>query len=190
MSGNSELLLLSDPAPQSVIKSLIFDEVGPTSTINNNPDATYDFHIKGSNTQYLDLNESSIVVKLRVYNVVANLPLNLKAADDVAGCNFFLNALFKDVSLILNSRLVEGGNALYPYKSTIDQIFNFRESSRDFHHGGAGYGPRADRVALISRSMEVVLTGTLCLDFLNQPKLLLPGIDVHIRLTQNLIYSL
>ena len=95
MSGKSELLLFSDPAPQSVIKSSIFDEVGPTSTINNNPDATYDFHIKGSNTQYLDLNESSIVVNLRVYNVVANLPLNLKAADDVAGCNFFLNALFK-----------------------------------------------------------------------------------------------
>ena len=75
MSGKSELLLFSDPAPQSVIKSSIFDEVGPTSTISNNPDAIYDFHIKGSNTQYLDLNESSIVVKLRVYNVVANLSL-------------------------------------------------------------------------------------------------------------------
>ena len=152
MSGKSEFLLFSEPAPQSVIKSSVFDEVGPTSTFTNNPDATYDFHIKGSNTQYLDLNESSIVVKLRVHNIVAYLPIGLKAADDAARCKFFLNALFKDVSLTLNNRLVEGGNALYPYKVTIDQIFNFGESSREFHLGGAGYGTRGERVALIARS--------------------------------------
>ena len=58
MSGKSELLLFSDPAPESVIKSSILDEVSPSTTISNHSDATYDFHIKGSNTQYLDLNES------------------------------------------------------------------------------------------------------------------------------------
>ena len=116
MSGKSELLLFSEPAPQSVIKSSIFDEIGPSTTISNQPDATYDFHIKGSNTQYLDLNESSIVVKFHVYNIQGNLPIQLKATDDAAGCNFFLNALFKDVSLTLNNRLVEGGNALYPFQ--------------------------------------------------------------------------
>ena len=161
MSGKSELLLFSDPAPHSVIKSSIFDKIGPLTTISNHPDAVYDFNIKGSNIQYLDLNESSIVVKLHVHNIQANLPIQLKATDDAAGCNFFLNALFKDVSLTLNNRLVEGGNALYCYKATIDQIFNFRESSRDFHLGGAGYGTRGERVALTARSAEVVLTGTL-----------------------------
>ena len=173
ISGKSELQLFSSPAPQAVVDSAIFMDVNPTTSLSESS-GTIDFVINGSGTDYLDLNDSLLYVRLKV------LGADLRAMADTYNAtpsNFFLNALFSDVTLTLNDTVVEGGNHLYPYKATMDAIFNFNADAKRLQLEPAGFcNDEAIRKAWISQSKVLDLVGTLRLDFLNQPKYLLPGV--------------
>ena len=181
MSGKSELDIFRDISPQVVAESAHFQDVHPTTAL----DATtsiIDFSIQSSNVEYLDLNDTLISLRLKV---VKGDGTNIKAGDALhpVPSNYFLNALFSDVSLSLNDTVIEGGNSMYPYKATIENALNFSDDARMLQLLPAGYSDDEDeRKGWIDESKEFELAGTLHLDFLNQPKYLVPGVSVHIRL--------
>jgi len=100
--------------------------------------------------------------------------------------NYFLNALFSDVTLALNEIQIEGGTSMYPYKAIIESIFNFDDDATRTQLLPAGVTDADDeRAKWVGNSATFELVGALRLDFLNQPKYLIPGVSVRISLTRS-----
>ena len=182
MSGKSELRLFDVDMPQVVVSSGIFTDVNPSTSLSENSN-TVDFIINASETEYLDLNDTLLYLRLKV---TASDGKNIAKESLSTPSNFFMNALFSDVSLMLNDTVVEGGNHLYPYKSTIESIFNFNKEVKNLQFYPMGYHDNEDtRKTWISESRVCELAGALRLDFLNQPKYLLPGVSVKITMQRS-----
>lgn len=182
MSGKSELRIFDDVLPQVVVDHGYFVDIQPSTGFNENS-TNLEFNIRASDTEYLDLNDTLLYIKLKVMG--AN-NTNLAAAAAVLPANYFMNALFKDITLSLNDTIIEGGNHMYSYKSTIESIFNFTRETKQLQLECMGYNETADeRKKWIATSKVCELMGALRLDFFNQPKYLLPGINVRLSLTRS-----
>lgn len=182
MSGKTELMLFDDPLPQVVVESAFFHDVSPLTSISDQS-SKLDFIIHGSEGHYLDLNDTLLYIQ---YQVVDAKGATLADSTTVYPCNFTMNALFRDVTLQLNDTVIEGGAQLYPYKATIANLFAFNKESKKAKLLPMGYEEDADkRKQWIQKSKICELIGGLRLDFLNQPKYLLPGVNVRISLTRS-----
>jgi hypothetical protein len=184
MSGKSELDIFTDISPQIVAESAIFQDVYPSTAIDSTT-TNIKFVIQPSLTDYLDLNDT--LLSMRV-SVVMGDGSNIAKADidKVVPTNYFLNALFENVSLSLNNVEIESYAKLYPYKATIETALNFNTESKAIQLVPAGYSDEEDeRKKWVGRSVEFEIVGTLRLDFLNQPKYLIPGVSVEINLTKS-----
>ena len=182
MSVKSELMIFNEEHPQVVIESANIVDVLPQTSLAENAN-TIEFNIIGSDVEYLDLNDTLLYLRLKITTSDGK---NLTDAAATCPANFLMNALFKDVTLSLNDTIIEGGTQMYPYKSTIASIFGFNKSTRQIQLESMGYldNPE-DRKKLIGKSRIVELCGALRLDFLNQPKYLIPGVNVRITLTRS-----
>lgn len=182
MSGKSELRLFDRQLPQVVVESASFVDVNPQTSLNDS-NTTMEFVINPSEMEYLDLNDTMIYVQLKVTNADKT---KLVAGSAITPVNFFMNALFQDVTLTLNDTVIEGGDQKYPYKSTIESIFGFSKDAKDNQLEAMGYHEDPDvRKGWIRESKPCELIGALRLDFLNQPKYLLPGVQVRIKLQRS-----
>jgi hypothetical protein len=180
MSGKTELKIFDDHPPQVVIESAYFEDIYPTSSLDES-NSVIEFVIPGSNVDYLDLNDTLLSVQLKVLKMDGT---NIK--EEYEAANFFLHALFKDVSLYLNDVLIEGGTTLYPYKAAIDTMLNFDTQTMKNQLVCQGISDEKDwRMKLISASKVCELIGPLRLDFFNHPKYLIPGVSARIRLTRH-----
>jgi len=182
MSGKSELLLFDSATPQVVIENGYFVDVPPIHSIADSA-TTITFFIHGSEQDYLDLNDTFIYVK---YKVVTATKAALPADSPLIPVNHTLNALFSDITLQLNDTIIEGGSQLYPYKATIENIFGFNEDTKRIQLSCAGYDSDAsNRKLWIKQSKVNELVGALRLDFFNQPRYLLPNVDIRLSLTKS-----
>ena len=179
MSGKSELALFDDIPPQVVVESANIVDIPPQTSITESS-STIDFMIYGSENEYLDLNDTFLYISLRVLTSDGK---NLADTSLVTPANYFLNALFDDVTLTLNDTIIEGGSHLYPYKATIESIFGFNKETKAIQLAPMGFEEDvAKRKALINKSKICELAGALRLDFFNQPKYLIPGVNVKVTL--------
>lgn len=177
MSGKSELSMFDEIPPQVVIESANIIDITPLASLAESQNVI-EFMIYGSDSEYLDLNDTFLYVALKV---TASDGKNLADAAIVSPANYFLNALFDDVTVSLNDTIIEGGNHLYPYKATIESIFGFNNDTRNIQLKTIGYEEdEAERRKIIAKSKICELAGALRLDFFNQPKYLLPGVDVKL----------
>ena len=184
MSGKTELLIFDDHPPQVVVESAIFQDIYPSTALDNTT-KIIEFQINGSKTEYLDLNDTLLSLKVKV---VKGDGTNIKTADAVKPIpsNFFMNALFSDVRLSLNNIQIEGGDSLYAYKATIESALNFSFDSKRYQLLPTGYCDEYDeREKWGGESAEFELVGALRLDFFRHPKYLIPGVDVSLRLTKS-----
>ena len=181
--GKTELCIFDDAPAQTMVESATFADIHPNTLIEGKNVDNIEFMINGSETEYLDLNDTMIYLKLQVKNKDGSA---LAAAATTTPTNYLLNSLFSDASLSLNDTVIEGGDRLYAYKSTIETIFNFSEDTKRIQLESAGYCEKEDERKLwIKDSREFELTGALRFDFFNQPKYLLPGVNVRIQLQRS-----
>jgi hypothetical protein len=184
MSGKSELSIFDDVSPQVVIDSAIFQDVHPQTALDSNSDVI-DFYIAGSNTEYLDLNDTLLSLRLHICRADGKAFTATDVTRPVPS-NYFLNALFSDVSLSLNDTQIEGGHTMYPYKATIESALNFNDEAKRLQFLPAGVSEEDDeRAKWVGDSDEFELVGALRLDFLSQPKYLIPGVSVRVTLTRS-----
>ena len=104
--GKTELCIFDRPSPQGVIEYGIFEDVFPMNSISESS-SDVEFRINASHTEYLDLNDTLVYVKVKVVDANGK---DLKADSDVTPSNLMFHTLFKDVVLALNYQKVEGGN--------------------------------------------------------------------------------
>ena len=179
MSGKSELRVFDHEMPQIVVEDANFMDVNPQTSLSENAN-TIEFAINASETEYLDLNDTLLYLRL---NVMAGDGKDLPKGSLVTPANFFMNALFNDVTLQLNDTVIEGGNQLYAYKSTFESIFGFSNTAKKIQLRPMGFNDdEVERKSWIEESKPMELMGALRLDFLNQPKYLIPGVNVRIKL--------
>jgi hypothetical protein len=183
MSGKTELQIFEDSPPQMAAESAVFQDVHPTTALDGTSEKI-EFVIQGSDTEYLDLNDT--LLSLRVQLCKQDGTKFVAAdADQPVPSNYFMNALFSNVTLTLNDTHIEGGSEIYPYKATIESIFNFSEDAKRIQLLPAGYSDEEDeRKKWGKDSVEFELVGSLRLDFFNQPRYLIPGVSVRIVLTR------
>jgi hypothetical protein len=184
MSGKSELLIFARNNPQIVVAQGVFDDQLSSSPITAGT-TSINFHIRSSQTHYLDLNDTTLYVKFKIFEVNGDVLTALAADAAVLPCNYLMNSLFKDVVLSLNNVVVEGGNQSYSYKSTFECIFNFSKSGKHYDLGSMGYSEdEPSRMTWCNLSDDIELVGALRLGMLNQPKYLIPGVDMQLSLTR------
>lgn len=181
--GKTELCIFDDAPAQTMVESATFADIHPTTLIDGKNANNIEFVINGSESEYLDLNDTLIYLKLQVKDKSGAY---LAANVNVTPTNYMLNSLFSDATLALNDTVIEGGDRLYAYKSTIESIFNFSEDTKRIQLESAGYSEDENtRKSWCAQSKTFELTGALRFDFFNQPRYLLPGVNVRIQLQRS-----
>ncbi|XP_073421059.1 uncharacterized protein F54H12.2-like [Dendrobates tinctorius] len=193
----SELDIFQIPPMQVSVEKSIFIDVQPIAALADN--APLEFFISGSGEYYYDLNNTLLYISCRVVKQD-----NSAIADGarVALINYPLATLFNQVDVTLGDRLISQSDNLYSYRACIEALLNYSAQTlaSQFtsglfyndtagHHdvrildgANVGFNKRAHAVA---HSKPVDLLGPIFSDIFNQPKLILNGLDLKIKLTRN-----
>lgn len=192
----SELDLFNDVPIQLGIDSSTFLEAHPVASLSEN--TPIEFYISGNGEHYLDL--SHTILQLRV-KIVKKNGADLGDTNDVAPINYFLNTIFSELSLFLNEKQV-ASQANYAYRALIECLLFSSKASQESIYGAAlfykdtashhdvhvkattndGYNSRQ---ALCANSKVMDIMGPLHFDLASQPKLLINGVNVRIKLEKN-----
>lgn len=193
----SELDIFHIPPTQTSIEKSLFVEVQPIAALNDN--APLEFFISGSGEYYYDLNNTLLYVNCRIVKQD-----NTAIADGarVGFINYPIATLFNQVDITLGDRLISQSDNLYSYRAYIETILNyspqtlssqftaglFYKDTAGQHHertldgNNSGFSKRARAT---TRSKSIELLGPLFGDIFNQPKLILNGLDLKIKLCRN-----
>ena len=181
MSGKTELKIFDDHPPQVVVEAGFFEDIHPRTSLDDSN--VIEFFIPASNVNYLDLNDTLLTLQLKI---VKKDGTSLGTSDQKpVPSTYFMHSLFSNVSVSMNDVVIEGGSSLYPYKAAIESELCTNKESKATQLGPIGHGSRDERHKLVGNSSLIELAGALRLDFLNQPKYLIPGVNVRIVLTRS-----
>ena len=193
----AQLNLFTKSPSDTSLKSKEWIEYKPTNQINDT--SAINFSITAQSSAYVDLKSSVLNVKLRLTNGDGT-PMNEAT---VAGLvNTPLHSIFRQVDVTFQQTPLSHSGNNYPYKAYIDTILKTNENvqkgeltSQLFYKD---VGPDTDDAksgtnsGLFNRSLAteggkvVDLEGSLLIDVFQQPKLLLNGVSIGIKLWPSL----
>ena len=193
----SQLNLFTKTPSDTSLKSKEWIEYKPTNQINDT--SAINFSITAQSSAYVDLKSSVLNVKLRLTNGDGT-PMNEAI---VAGLvNTPLHSICRQVDVTFQQTPLSHSGNNYPYKAYIDTILKTNENvqkgeltSQLFYKD---VGPDTDDAktgpnsGLFNRSLAtkggkvVDLEGSLLIDVFQQPKLLLNGVSIGIKLWPSL----
>ena len=181
-SGKSELALFDRALPQIVCKQANYQEVYPKNAITSSSN-NIQFRITGTGDEYLDLNDTLLYVKLKVFKGDGK---DLEDKNTPLPENFFFYTLFHDITLRMNNVVVDGGSKdTYIWTSLIENYLNYSTDTKNTHLRMVGYDEDHDvRREWIAKSEAFDMCGPLRLGMFNQPKYILPGVDVTLELSR------
>ena len=187
----SALCIFDQPSVQTDIQRYYVVDYYPVSSVAFG--APIEFHIPGNTEDYIDLNDISLYLKLKVTKPDGT---DIKAADEVALTNLPISSLFQDVALTIGETQVEGGQMCYPYLGYFNTVMQFHPDAQKSHLQSIGWfkdeaGKFEDktnkgfktRQTLIVNSKVIELMGPLYLDFLRQDRYLISQTDLRIKFT-------
>lgn len=165
-----------------------------------NPVNTPPYHFKvHSSSSFLDLTKTFLVTQMRIWalndqGAKAAIPPNA----NVAPIQMIGSTFIKNLKISINNQEVYDSNSLYAYKAYLDTELSFgREAKSSWLQSsgyfldeslnqndvqGAGFVARKE---LFSGSRVVELVSRLNCDLFNQPKLMIPHVEIDIELTPN-----
>ncbi|XP_041478872.1 uncharacterized protein F54H12.2-like [Lytechinus variegatus] len=197
----SELDLFTVPPTQTSIEHGQWVEYHPLAQFSDG--GPIEFHISGSGTEYLDLSQTQIYVKAKV---VHHDGTNLVADDQVAPVNLFLHSLFSQVDVSLNDRVITPSTPTYPYRAMIESLLQYGSEAKEsqltsalFFKDTPGHMDQANplepgnevnqglkkRHTYIKGSNSFELIGPLHCDLFFQPKHLLNGVDLRVKMIRS-----
>ena len=195
-STKEELDLFSLESTQTAITETNDLELSSVTTyLTSGP---IEFYYAGSSDRYLDLAATKLYIKCKVTKKDGS---DLPAASKSTTVNNLLHLLFSQVDLFLNDRLVDPSIPTYPYKAYIETLLNYDAPAQQSQLTAAGWyrdtagkfnisDPAGDnqgakaRHNLISEGKSVQLIGRPHCNLFFQHKLLLPGVNLKLRLTR------
>ena len=109
---------------QNVIENEFKRAYAPLATIK--PGVAIEFTVKCANDLYLDLNNSCLHVLVKITKADGT-NIDAKTASPI---NLTLHSMFREIGLELNGRNVGDTSQLYPYRSHLETLLNFRRKSK------------------------------------------------------------
>lgn len=199
--SKSELDLFSTPYLQKDIESGQWIDFHPVSNISDG--GPIEFNISGSGEKYTDLENTQLHVHVKI--VKSDLTA-IGQDEKVAPVNLFLHALFSQVDVFLQDRLVSTSNNTYPYRSYLETLLSygsdvkesiltselfFKDSSKmmdvadpTLADANANMGLK-ERNKYIKAGVEVEMCGKIHSDIFALSRHLLNGVDLKIKLIRS-----
>jgi hypothetical protein len=163
----------------------------PAENIADQGCGQIEFNVSGTMYEYIDLNDTMLYIKVKI---TKDDGASLAEGAEIAFASMPLSTLFADVQLSLNNQQVEGGNRTYPYRAYIatllqhgtgakrEQLFaaGFVKDTAGLFNGSAN-AAHTTRKAWSAQSASKEFCGPLHLDFFQQSRYLIGGIDIRLR---------
>ncbi|GFY21833.1 uncharacterized protein F54H12.2 [Trichonephila clavipes] len=111
----SELNLFLAPPTQTVIEKGQWVQFHPITNVADG--GPIEFLIPGSGDAYLDLSQTQLHVRAKIFKSDGKVITN---ENKVGPVNLFLHSLFSQVDVCLNERTVSSSNNTYPYRAIIE----------------------------------------------------------------------
>ena len=185
----AETDLFNEPGYDLTLQNSLRVEYHPITNITDKS-APVTFFIQGNDSQYIDFSESQLYVRLKITDSKgADLAAGI---DPIAPINNFLHSMFQQVSVHLNETQITPPTSHYPFKSFIETLLSYGKEYRKTQAMAALYTKEKKpdttdagylvRAGLVEQSAVFEVYGRLNVDFFNQTRYLVPGIDVKITL--------
>ena len=189
---NPQLDLFARRTYQDELFGSEFQTIRPENKLDSGP---IEF-LRRETKDYYDLSKSVFELKLKIVNSDGSAVKTESTKDDVALVNNALHSVFSDVQVFINDKPTEGlGNTMYPYKSYISNLFKYSKEvqvqqlfaegfSRDDYNNMDVVANTAfvARKAWTAAGASKKFFGKLNCALFNQDKLLIPGVDLMVRL--------
>ena len=191
----SELDLFSIPPTQNSVTHGSWVEFHPMAALTSGP---IEFYISGSGDDYIDLNNTYLQVSAKVVKKNGD---NLDADDPVAPVNLWLHALFSQVDISLNEKLISASANTYAYRSYMETLLSYGSEAKHSQltsslwygdtpgelerlagNDNKGFAARKQRAA---ESKSIDMLGKLHLDIFCQERYLVNGVDIKLRLVRS-----
>lgn len=159
----------------------------PTNSLN---EASIDFQLETDRNVFLDLQETYILLKVRLKKGKDDV----KVTDKITLVNNALHSLFSNCEVFFNNEQVYTSNGLYAHKAFISNEFSGTKGTKESISICHGYQYESEPNNFTSSPFttridqsgeEIVLYGRLAIDVFTCDKLLLPNINVRIRLIRS-----
>ena len=198
--AKSELDLFSVPPTQVEMEKGFWEDIDPITSIAASD--TIEFLCAANSGVYTDLASSNLHVKAKI---TAADGANLDADVQVGPVNLWLHALFSQLEVFLNNKLVTPSSTAYPYRAYIETILNFSKDAKDshltsalFHKDKAGkmdsVNPLAEeanvntglkeRHAHTRQSRSVAMEGRIHSDLFAQDRYMLGAVPIKLKLVR------
>ena len=197
-----ELELFSKAPVQTSIESTFLEEIRPINQLNTG--GHIEFNITNGNNEFIRLNETTLSIKFKV-KLSKSDGSAIVASDwnSVSIVNNFLHSLWSQVDLLISNVQTTVSLHTYPFRCYNETILGSTDWSRKTHLKNVGFvadkmdekdTPQASRQHYIKYKTGGTdltigrvcsLEGKLHLDLFFQPRVLLGGTPLKIRLVPN-----
>ena len=203
-----EIALFSRPPVNVAEDRISWHEIRP-SYMSNAEYSSINFSILGNSSQYLKLSDSELYVRITIqkedgtpYKIFdeANKLLPIKERETGTPIDFILHSMWSSVDIEMNNNLVSESGTNYMYKALMETLLSYDENTKKIQLANEGFtGDSGDFTQINPDSppynhglkichkwfkdfVTVEFVGPLMADICNQDRLILPGVDVDIKL--------
>ena len=198
--GKSELELFTVPPTQIEMNKGFWESVNPVASVQTSD--TIEFLCAANPDVYTDLANSYLHVKAKITKANG---ADLDADEQVGPVNLWMHALFSQVDVFLNNKLVTPSSTAYPYRAYIETILNFSKDTKSsqltsalFYKDKAGKMDSVNPVAnadalntglkerynLSKESKMVSMEGKIHSDLFAQERYILGGVPIKLKLVR------
>ena len=206
---HTEELALFSQSPVNVAEDKItWNEIQP-SYMSNAEYSAINFSIIGNSTQYIKLSETELYVRIQIEKgdgtplKRANndgSPVPLQEREYGTPIDYILHSMWSSVDIKLNNNLVSESGTNYMYKALMETLLTYSENTKRIQLANAGFtGESGDftqthpdsppynhglktRQRWFKQNNIVEFVGPLLANVCNQDRLILPGVDIDIKL--------
>jgi hypothetical protein len=177
-----------------------WEDIDPITAITSSD--TIEFLCAANSGVYTDLASSFLHVKAKITAAGGNVGADIY----VAPVNLWMHALFSQVEVFLNNKLVTPSSTAYPYRAYIETVLNFSKDAKDshltsalFYKDTAGKMDAVNPLALDAdanmglkkrrahtwASRSVVMEGRIHSDLFAQDRYILGAVPIEIKLVRS-----
>ena len=188
----TEVALFKEPNTNIALQKIEFVDYRPVNQLTGE---VVEFNVPGTSTQYIDLKSTRLYVKVKV---VKGDGTPIHGDNKAILTNMALQSLWSQVDVSLQQQLVTKIGANYPYKCMFDLLLEDEldpddaELQAQLYFKETGKLHNADPLTAGNSSLDtrweltaadsVDLAGPLYVDMMQQPRYLLNGVPVNIKL--------
>ena len=206
---HTEELALFSQSPINVTEDKVsWTEIRP-SYMSNAEYSAINFSIIGNSSQYVKLSETELYVKIGIEKEDGSAfkltdddgtPLQFNLREYASPVDYILHSMWSSVDVKLNNNLVSESGTNYMYKALIETLLTYDENAKKIQLSNAGFTGDSGAFNQINPDTPpynhglkirhkwfkdhptVEFVGPLLADICNQDRLILPGVDIDIKL--------